>query len=122
MRNELEIAAAVASLRGSAQPRHHGLETGPARGSDRTNPSEQVGQAKRFHAPSERPHSNLRPGRSRPGISGIRRTSTPAIAELGNNYWLWGGALSLVGFAMLRAAAHLGSAGGPVIVHLIWPV
>lgn len=122
MNDEIAIASAVAALRGPVQPRHSGMAASPARTSNRISPSNQTGQAKRFDAPPDRPHSNVRPGRSRPGISGVRRTDTQSVIALGNNYWLWCGALCLVGFAMLRAATQIGMVGGPVIVHLVWPV
>lgn len=121
MNDEIAIAAAVATIRGPAQPRHHSLEARPAGASHRAHQPNQAGEAKRFHAPVERPNSNLRPGRSRPGISRVRRTNYSAVAQLGNNYWLWGGAVCLIGFAVLRAATQVGIAG-PVVVHLVWPV
>lgn len=122
MNNEIAIAAAVATLCGPAQPRHHSLEARPAGASHRAHQPNQAGEAKRFHAPVERPNSNLRPGRSRPGIARVRGDGLTRVAQLGNNYLLWGGAVCLVGLAILRAANHIGLGSGPVVVHLVWPV
>ena len=121
MNAEAQIAAAVAALRGPQPSRGHRLETGPARTGPRAPALDQARESKRFTAPLDLPHSDLRPGRPRVGIASVRRPSLEAVAALGNSPVLWGGAVLLVTAALFRAASFVGI-GGPVIVHLVWPV
>lgn len=119
---EHQITAACSTLRGQNGSPHHRLEARPSPRSDRTPQPNPPREAKRFNAPADRPRSDLRPGRARPGIASVRGPSAETVAALGHSKWLWGGAFGLAALAMFRAAHTFGIVGGPVVVHLVWPV
>lgn len=116
------IATQLAALRGQAAPSNPRHEAGALRTSDRAPSPNQNGAPKRFAAPADCPAHNLQPWGVRPRLTSVRRPSAETLAALGHSPIAWGGAFCLVGFALFRAAAHVGMIGGPVIVHLVWPV
>jgi hypothetical protein len=120
MNAEQQIAAAVASLRGSDGPAIRRMAARPARQSHQPSIRGQDGQAKRFSAPAGGRGPVRDPWPRRPGIAGKIRRAVDAAAQVAARRSVENAAFSLLAAGAIRVAVELAEPNHPVIVKLFW--
>ena len=120
MNAEQQIAAAVASLRGSDGPALRRMAARPARPGHQPSGGSQNGQAKRFSAPAGGRGPVRNPWPFRPGIAGKIRRGLDAAAQVAARKPVEIAAFSLLAAGAIRVAVELAEPNHPVIVKLFW--
>lgn len=117
---ETQIAAAVASLRGSDGPAIRRMAARPARPSHQSPVGNKDGQAKRFSRPADGGGAIRDPWPVRAGISGKIRRGLEAAAAIAARKPVEIAAFTLLAAGAVRVAVELVEPSHPVIVKLFW--
>ena len=117
---EQQIAAAVASIRGSNGPAIRRMAARPARAGHQSPVGNQNGQAKRFSGAADRSGPVRDPWPFRPGIAGKIRRAVEAAAAIAAHKPVEIAAFSLLAAGAIRVAVELAEPNHPVIVKLFW--
>ncbi len=120
MNAEQQIAAAVASIRGSGGPALPRMAARPARTGHQSPVGNQNGQAKRFSGPADRSGPVRDPWPSRAGIAGKIRRAVNAAAQVASKRPVEIAAFSLLAAGAIRVAVELAEPNHPVIYKLFW--
>ncbi len=117
---ESQIAAAVATIRGSNGPAIRRMAARPARAGHQPSGGSQNGQAKRFSAPAVGRGPVRDPWPRRPGIAGKIRRGLEAAAAIAARKPVEIAAFTLLAAGAVRVAVELAEPNHPVIVKLFW--
>ena len=120
MNAEQQIAAAVATIRGSNGPAIRRMAARPARAGHQPSGGSQNGQAKRFSAPAGGGGPIRDPWPGRAGIAGKIRRGLEAAAAIAARKPVEIAAFSLLAAGAIRVAVELAEPNHPVIVKLFW--
>ena len=122
MNAETQITAAVAALRGANGPTFNSVAAGPTRAGDRAPAYNKTRTPNRVMAAPPGSHRLDCLWPARPRIARTGRAISQNARTIGARPSVIAFAAMVLCAGAIRVASYLGSTGGPVVVHLVWPV